>query len=172
MINDNVIVQVHNITGQTVVYKIDEDNIRRKFAGYEIKKVPASELRKLFYIPGGGELLREYLCVENKELAAEFGVPQDQIEYFWTQEDVDRVLTTGSIEELEDALEFGPLGIVDMIQDRAVALKINDLMKRETIFKHTGANINNMIANSEDEEETPAPAPAETVRRRRVSHTE
>ncbi len=162
------IVAVHNITDQIIVYRIEEDNIRRKFTGFETKNVPVDELRKLYYIPGGVELLHEYLCVEDRDLAHEFGVPDDMVEYYWTQADVDRVLTIGSIEELEDALEFGPLGIRDLIQDRAIALKINDLNKRNVIDKYLGIDITNIINNAEDDN-TEAPEP--TTRGRRVSRS-
>lgn len=142
---DDTLVNVRNLVGHTVGYKIEEDNIRRIFQPYEEKKIKAGELRKLNYQYGGNVLLKNYLSVENSELSLEFGVSPDTIEYNWTKEDVDRVLTTEPIEVLLDALDFGPDGIKNMIVNRAVDLEINDMAKREAIFNSTGFDVNNQI---------------------------
>ena len=107
------------------------------------------ELRILNFTTGGAVLIRDFLNIGNQELRQEFGLDPDQIEYDWTQADVDRVLTTGSMEELEDALDFAPEGIVDMIKSRAVALRIPDMNKRNAIYKKTGADINMQIQYAE-----------------------
>ena len=36
-------VQVQNLTGQTVAYRIDEDNVRRAFGPFETKKIAYSD---------------------------------------------------------------------------------------------------------------------------------
>lgn len=163
---DNVLVEVDNLVGHTVGYKIEEDNVRRVFQPYEKKKLTAGELRKLNYRYGGNVLLTNYLSVKNQELAAEFGVSSDTIEYNWTKDDVDRVLTTEPIEVLLDALDFGPDGIKNMIVDRAVELEINNMDKRNAILEKTGFDVTNMInfkkmaSEGEDEEK-----PSNTQRR-------
>lgn len=141
-------VQVRNLTGYPVVYRIPEDNIRRAFGGHETKEVKVEELRKLYYQPGGGVLLTDFLSVQDNDLAREFGVSEDSLthEYQWTAEDVDRLLKTGSVAELEDALDFAPEGIVDMIVARAVETRNPDINKREAIYKATGKNVGEMIA--------------------------
>ena len=81
---DEQYIQVQNLTGGTVVYTIPEDNIRRVFAAYEVKKITPGELRKVFYQPGGEVLLQNFLSIKNKELALEFGVSQDSFEHEYT----------------------------------------------------------------------------------------
>ena len=149
MVNDNTLVKVRNLVDHTVVYRIDEKNRRVVFGPYETKQIPAEELRILNFTTGGAVLIRDFLNIGNQELRQEFGLDPDQIEYDWTQADVDRVLTTGSMEELEDALDFAPEGIVDMIKSRAVALRIPDMNKRNAIYKKTGADINMQIQYAE-----------------------
>lgn len=140
---DSILVQ--NLVGHTVGFK-DEDTHRRiVFQPYEKKHLTADLLRRLNYSYGGGVLLREILSVKNTELAREFGVPADQLEYNWTKEDVDKVLTTGTLDELLDALDFGPDGIKELIVDRAVELKLNDMRKREAILEKTGQDITQKI---------------------------
>ncbi len=144
-VSDNTAVSVRNLVDHKVVYRIPEDNVRREFQGFEVKKIKAGELRKLNYQYGGHVLLNQYLNVGNPELAEEFGVSSDIIEYNWTEQDVDDVLLRKDIDVLLDALDFAPQGIVELIKDRAVALRINDLAKRKAIADKLGFDINNTI---------------------------
>ena len=145
MVLDQTLVGLTNMMNHTVVYRIEEDNIRRVFYANETKKIPASEIRKLNYRYGGQVLLNNHLRVENRALREELGIQIDVPEYEWTLADVDRVLQTGPMDELLDALDFAPEGIIDMLVDRAIELKISDVNKREAIEKATGKNINHAI---------------------------
>ena len=151
MINDDILVRVRNLTDQTVAYIISETRTRRVFRGFEIKELSAGELRQLWYMPGGAHLLQDYLAVENKDLAAEFGVSEDLFihEYSWTIDDVKNVLLSGSIDELADALDFAPQGIIDTIISQSVILSIPDMNKQKLITKATGHDISKMIENQE-----------------------
>ena len=77
MVKDTDIIAVRNFTDQRVVYTIPEKNIRRDFSGFETKQVQAGELRELWFKSGGAKLLQDYLGVNNKELAKEFGITND-----------------------------------------------------------------------------------------------
>lgn len=169
-VKDNTIVEVHNLVDHMVVYKIDEDHIRREFAPGETKKIPAKELRKLYYTSGGDTLLKDFISVKNAELASEFGVSADTIEYNWTIQDIDKALVTDPIEVLLDALDFAPEGIKETIVDRAVALKINNMDKRQAILDKTGQDITHKIDFKEAVE--PKQQKADTTKERRVSRTE
>lgn len=151
MIDKDTLVQVRNLTGQTVAYVVPELRVRRVFRDFESKELPASELRGLWYLPGGANLLQNYLAINNKELAAEFGVSEDSFshEYSWTLEDIKDVLFNGSIDVLADALDFAPTGIVDTIVSQAVLLSIPDMNKQRLITKMTGHDIAQMIDNKE-----------------------
>ena len=82
------------------------------------------------------ELLK-YVC---EELFGEL-----EPEYYYTEKEIDEILLNGSIEQLEDALDFSPKGGVDLIIKRAIELKIPDNNKREVITKFTGHNIDSSI---------------------------
>lgn len=81
MANEEKYVQVQNLAGHIVVYKIPEDNIKRIFGPDEIKNIAYSELQKLHYQSGGAVLLQEFLAIKDKEVAEEFGVPTDLYEH-------------------------------------------------------------------------------------------
>lgn len=152
-VRDDATIEVRNLVDYMVVYKIDEDHIRREFSPGEVKKVKAGELRKLYYTSGGGDLLKNFLSVKNAELASEFGVSSDTIEYNWTVSDIDKALLTEPIEVLLDALDFAPDGIKETIVDRAVVLKINNMDKRKAILEKTGQDITQKINFKEALEE-------------------
>lgn len=149
IVKDTAVIEVSNLVDHMVVYTIDEDHIRREFAPGEMKKIRAGELRKLYFTPGGDTLLQNFISVKNPDLAAEFGVSEDTVEYNWTIKDVDRALLVEPIEVLLDALDFGPEGIKETIVDRAVMLKINSMDKRQAILDKTGQDITEKIKSKE-----------------------
>lgn len=152
MLQNDVVVRVRNLTDQTIAYVIPELKVRRVFRDFETKEITAHELRQLWYMPGGARLLQDFLAVENKELAEEFGVSEDSFlhEYSWTLEDIKRVLLKGSIDELADALDFAPLGIIDTLVSQAIALELADMNKDRLIQEKTGHNISKMIQYHEE----------------------
>ena len=167
-ITDEKLVPVRNLVDHTVVFCDDETHQRIAFNPFEIKKLKAGLLRKLNYSYGGNVLLQDYLSVRNKELAKEFGVSDDTIEYNWTEKDVEELLLYGEEDALLDALDFGPQGIVDLIVDKATELKINDVSKRHIISDKTGVDINARIQNKEKLEKAvnkQDEAPKKTTRR-------
>jgi len=163
ILNDATLVPVRNMVNHRVVYVIPEEHRRVVFEPFQERKIAAGELRRLNYTIGGEVLLHDYLCVKSVDMRAELNIPKDQIEYDWTLEDIKRVLTdlNSPIEALQDALDFAPEGIREMIVDYAVTLKIPDSNRRRVISKMTGVNIDKMIEMAEaitsGEEETPKP---------------
>lgn len=171
-VQDNALIEVQNLTNHQVVY-ISYDGKRQAFEGQQIKKIRAEELRQLGYSKGGLRLIREFLSIKNQELAREFNISDDSFEheYQWTRADVDNVLLHGSMDALRDALDFAPDGIIDLIVDRAVYLRIADVNKRKVIAESTGRDINNMItvlenteASVEDDSAASQDAPKKTRR--------
>ncbi len=170
MLEDKELVEVRNLVDHMVVYKIDELNRRVVFNPFETKKVTVDELRRLNYQHGGQVLLHDYLCILNDELRQEFGIDPTVIEYDWTIEDIDAALTSRPIDELLDALEFGPEGIKNMLVDRAVQLKIPDTNRRKAIQEITGVDVNNMI-NFKEQAETDEKKDAAAPHTRRMSQS-
>lgn len=141
------LIQVRNLVDHNVVIPDPEAHRRYSFQPYEVKKIDEETLRRLSYRYGVLYMFKNCLCVEDDELAREFGVAEDSLEheYKWTQTDIDNCLLNGTVEELLDALDFAPEGIVDTLVQRAIDLKINDVSKRKAILDKTGKNIDSMI---------------------------
>jgi hypothetical protein len=184
--SDNATTTVRNLTNHTVSYTIPEKGFVRRFEAYQEREVEKDELRLLYAARGGRELLTQYLSVEDMDLAVEeFNIPTDvyENEYNWTEAQVDAVLQSGSVDELKDALEFGPEGIKELIISRAITLRIPDRNKLNAIEDFTGRNVASMIAQTEamqeqvQEEEKPRTRRAAktssegTTRTRRVPKT-
>ena len=172
IVKDTTLVPVRNMVDHKVVYVVPEVNRRVVFEPFQEKRVPAGELRALNYSVGGEVLLHNYLCVKSNDLRVEFNIPADQVEYDWTIDDIHKVLEDLSvpIEALEDALDFAPEGIREMIVDCAVKWKIPDSNRRKVISKMTGVNIDKKIEFLEQVEEgTEQPI---TTSRRRLTKSE
>ena len=66
-------------------------------------------------------------------------------EYHYTEEDVRALIHQGSLDQLEDSLNFAPEGVINLIKDIAVKEEVSDIRKRDLIYKKTGFNVNNAI---------------------------
>lgn len=171
MLDKSTIIKVTNRDNGTVGYTIPEMGIRRLFQKGEVKEITMEELRKLSYRPGGQVILNECLIVHNKEALAELN-PDYEPEYFYTEEDIKKLLLHGTQDQFLDCLDFAPEGVVNLVRDLAVKLEINDLAKREAILKKTGFNVtraieinheSNEVIEEEDSKKRRAAAPVTEV---------
>lgn len=145
MIDKTTLIKVRNRDNGTVGYTIpDLGNLHRNFQVGETKEVTMEELRKLSYIPGGMYLLQNCFIIENKEAVAEL-LGDVEPEYSYTEEEVKLLLTSGSIDQFMDALDFAPNGVIELIKNLAVDLKLNDVAKRQAILEKTGFNVTRAI---------------------------
>lgn len=150
-----MLVSVKNRSNNTVIYSIPDGGIRRTFQPNEIKKVDVDELQKLIYQPGGAELLAGYLVIQDKKVLSELmGVPQP--EYWLDEEGVIKMLTEASLDEFLDCLDFAPPGVLEMIQQKAVQLPLNDNAKREAIKKVLGFDVTATIQHEREVKEEEA----------------
>lgn len=163
MLEKNTIIKVMNRDNGTVGYTIpDLNNLHRNFQPKEEKEVTMEELRKLSYLPGGETIIRDCLIIENKEALKEL-LSNVEPEYFYTEEDIKTLLTSGTIDQFMDCLDFAPSGVIDLVKDLAVKMEINDIRKRQAILEKTGFNVDKAIQiNKETSEEE---VPAEKTRR-------
>lgn len=152
MIENSTIIKVKNRDNGTVGYTIpDLGNLHRNFMAQEEKEVTMEELRKLSWLPGGRPLIENYFIIENEEALREL-IPNVEPEYFYTEEDVKKLLLTGSLDQFKDCLDFAPEGVKELVKSLAVELKINDLAKREYILEKTGFNVASAIMINEETE--------------------
>ena len=155
MVENNMTVKVTNRDNGSVGYTIPDLNLHRTFQPKESKEITAEELRKLSYLPGGDVIIRDYLIIHNSpELLKEL-LGEVEPEYYYSEEDVKTLLLSGSLEQLQDCLDFAPNGVIDLIKSLAVSLKIDNLSKRKAIQDKTGFNVTRAIEiNEETDEET------------------
>lgn len=166
-------IQVQNLADH-LVFIVDDDYHRvYNFAPGETKSFKKDEVLRLGSIPGADVLFKGSLSIKDRGVRREFGISDDAVEYDWQQKDVDNVLLNGSLDRLLDALDFAPDAIVEMIVDRAVALKISDLDKREAIQKATGRDITKQIDFvAKEKEMTGSTSTSPKKKSRRVSSSE
>lgn len=150
MLEDKTLVPLYNrVSNGEVIYRIDEIGVRRSFESGETKKVTMEEIRKLSWVPGGTEILRDCLIIQNEEAVEEI-LGQVEPEYYYTKQDVINILVNGTLDELDDCLTFAPLGVVDLVQDVAISMNLNDMSKRKLIQEKTGRNIDRAIRANEE----------------------
>ncbi len=141
----STLIKVKNRARGGVGYTIpDLGNLNRQFMPNETKEITFEELQKLSFIPGGSYLLNNCLIIENKEALKEL-VGEVEPEYYYTEEDIKKLLTDEPLEAFLDFLDFAPQGGINIAKDLAVKLEINDINKREAIKKKTGFDVSKAI---------------------------
>lgn len=159
MVDENKRIKVQNRDFGSVGYTIpDLNNLHREFQPNEVKTITYDELFKLSQVPGGAYIISNYLIIHDQEVAKELlGVLEP--EYFYTEQDIIKIMKTGTIDEFEDCLNFAPKGVLDLIKQIAVALPLNDVAKRDLIQKKLNFNVGNAIelAKTDDVEVAEAP---------------
>lgn len=144
---ENKFYLVNNRSAGVVVYKVMDENIRRYFQPGETKKIAAVELEKLMFQNGGRELLTEYLQIVDEQGTKELNIHTEP-EYWLTDKGVIELLTTASLDQFLDALDFAPEGVKDLIKKYSVELPLNDNAKRDALKKATGFDVTKAIEHS------------------------
>lgn len=150
MIKQDTMYKVTNRSAGEVVYSIPESNLRRSFAPGETKSIPFGELEKLTYQSGGKELLEQFLYIGEEDVTANLNIHRE-LEYNMSPADVRDLLLTGSLDAFMDALDFAPLGVLDLIKTLAVKLPLTDLNKRQVLKEKTGFDVDKALIHLEEE---------------------
>ena len=149
MIKHDTLINVRNRNNGTTGYTLaDGAKETRLWAENEIKKITFAELKRVSYLPGGAELLRDYLVIEDPAAieALNVGIDiQEQPEYLYTENEIRNLLFNGSLDELKDFLDFSPDGGIEIAKQIAVNEELPDMRKRKIISEATGFNINTAI---------------------------
>ena len=153
MINSEDMFNVKNRSASVVVYRIPETNLRREWAPGETKRISFDELEKLTYQPGGRELIENFLQILNKEVTNDLSVHTEP-EYNMSEEQVVDLILNGSLDAFLDALDFAPIGIIDLIKSLSVSLPITDINKRRALKEKTGFDVDKAIENDMASKET------------------
>lgn len=144
-------VMVQNLTSNKVIYIDNDGGVTRRiqFAPQQKMELPRTMVDRMSYDQGGSTLLRNFLSVKDDEVRKNIGIPEDQVEYDYTEADVIKCLKENEIDVIADALDFGPLGIKELIAEQAVALPIENRTMMALITEKTGRDIEVMIKNRE-----------------------
>ena len=162
MITETTMYNVKNRSTSMVVYKIPETNLRREFAPGETKRIPFGELEKLTYQQGGKELLENFLQIVDETVTKDLNVHREP-EYNMSESQVRDLLISGSLDAFLDALDFAPIGVIDLIKSLAVSLPLTDYNKRQALKDKTGFDVDKALAHIQEEiaEEKPAAVPTQ-----------
>lgn len=172
------IYKVKNRSASRVGYMIPEDGIRRTFAPGEVKNITHSELLKLSYQPGGKEMMVQFLQILSDEARMQLNMTNVPPEYDMSEQQVIDLLRTGSMDAFLDALDFAPVGVIDLIKVLAVKMPLNDMNKRLALKEKTGFDVDAALKHDaeskapetddtkeKDGTHAPVVAPAATTRR-------
>ena len=150
--SNTIMYNVKNRSAGVATYKIPEMGVRRTFSPGETKQISAEELEKLTYRPGGMALLANFLQIIEPEAIAKVGL-RPEPEYNMSEQDIINLMKNGSIDEFLDCLDFAPDGVIDLVKNLAVTLKLNDYTKREAILEKTGFDVTKAIEINKETEE-------------------
>ena len=169
--NTNAMYTVRNRSTSMVVYRIPEKGIRREFMPGETKTIAYQELLDLSYQAGGRELMVNFLQIQSPEATRELNL-RTEIEYNYSEADVQNLIKNGSLDAFLDCLDFAPVGVIDLVKTYAVSLPMTDYEKRKALKEKTGFDVDKAIANleaekAEDNKIVPADEPS-TGRRVKV----
>lgn len=141
MIDKEKMVKVVNKYDGTVGYSVEELNVHRNFYPGETKEIPYKELEQLSYTPGGDVILEQFLEIKDREAIMNLLHKEPEPEYYYSKEDVIKLLTTGTLDQFLDCLDFAPESIKETVKDLAVDLPLNDVAKREAIKEKLGFDV-------------------------------
>ena len=142
-------IKLTNRDSGKVGYTIPDLRLYREFSAGETKTITFEELEKLAWTKGGLSLLKDYLIIEDEEAAQEI-LGHLEPEYYYTDEIVKKLLTEGTLEQLQDALEFAPKGVIDLIKKESIDLPLNNVAMRKEIFNKTHFNVDRAVEINEE----------------------
>lgn len=157
---------VANKSAGRVVYSIPELNVRREFMPYEVKKnMKVSELEQLAQRPGGRAILLNYLQVQDREIIEYLLNGTPPVEYWLTKDKIPEWMTSCSLAEFQDALDFAPEGTKDIIKSLAVSMPLTDTNKIKAIKDQLGYDVSKAIEIAHAYDETADGAAKQAERR-------
>ena len=144
--------RVKNRGASTVVYKIADKGIRREFKPGQIMSISSEELEELTFQPGGTLILSQFLQIMDLD-----GIQAARIktepEYHMSEADVAKLITSGSLDAFLDALDFAPIGVIDLIKKLSITIPMVDIQKRKALKEKTGFDVEAALKQYEDDME-------------------
>lgn len=151
MSKSDKIILATNRSASRVFYSVPELGIKsRQYEPGETKRIKYEELEGLSFIPGGMELIRDYLLIRDEEVRNDI-MGEVEPEYNMTEQQVRDLITSGSMDEWLDALDFAPEGVIDLIKNLSVAIPLSDTNKMKAFLDKKGVNLERMIRARQEE---------------------
>ena len=76
-----------------------------------------------------------------------------QPEYYMSEKDIVKLMTSGSLDEFLDCLDFAPPGVIDLIKKLSVSLPLSDIQKRNALKAKTGFDCDAALKHVMEEKE-------------------
>ena len=146
----SVMYKVKNRGASTVVYRIPDTGVRREFQPGQTLSISSEELEQLTYQPGGAALLSQFLQIQDLDALKQFNV-RTEPEYHMSEADVVALIKTGSLDAFLDALDFAPIGVIDLIKKLAVEIPMVDIPKRKALKEKTGFDVEAALRHIEED---------------------
>ena len=170
----SVMYRVKNRGASTVVYKIPDKGIRREFKPGQIMPISSEELEELTFQPGGTLILSQFLQILDLDGLNAVHIKTEP-EYHMSEQDIARLITSGSLDAFLDCLDFAPISVIDLIKKLAIDIPMVDMQKRKALKEKTGFDVSVALAHIEAEKkdagaEATEAAPAATSGRRTTTN--
>ena len=144
--------RVKNRGASTVVYKIADKGIRREFKPGQIMQISSEELEELTFQPGGTMILSQFLQILDLD-----GIQAARIktepEYHYSEQDIAKLITSGSLDAFLDCLDFAPIGVIDLIKKMSISIPMVDIQKRKALKEKTGFDVEAALKHNEEDKE-------------------
>lgn len=160
----NEMIKVTNRSLGSVIYRIPEKGIRREFYPKETKMISFGEILEATSQPGGRELFYNYLLIHDAEALREGLNVKEEVEYWMSEEEIPEWMNSCSLPAFQDALDFAPEGVLELIKKYAVSMPLNDMSKRQAIQDQLFFNVTKAIEN--ESADRPAEAGTDAPQRR------
>lgn len=144
--------RVKNRGASTVVYKIPDKGIRREFKPGQIIPISSEELEELTFQPGGTMILSQFLQILDLDGIQVVRIKTEP-EYHMSEQDVAKLITSGSLDAFLDALDFAPIGVIDLIKKLSITIPMVDIQKRKALKEKTGFDVEAALKHNEEDKE-------------------
>lgn len=161
----NKLIVVTNRSDGMVLYEVPDLGTKREFNCKETKQIPYKELVSLAQQPGGRELIYNFLLVQDAAALESALNVEEQPEYWLTEEKIPSWMNSCSLSEFQDALDFAPEGVKELIKKYAISMPLNAADKRAAIKEQLQFDIDKAIENAKDDAVAAAAPTPKVVRR-------
>lgn len=158
-------VNVTNRSNATVILRVPDRHFRAELNPKETRLLTYGDILDVVAQPGGRSLIYNFLLIQDPQALREGLNVKEEPEYWLTEDKIPNWMQTCPLTEFEDALNFAPQGVLDLIKKYAVSLPLNDMAKRNSIKNFLKFDVNLAIVNNEKSSEDDSSAPTSATRR-------